>query len=29
MLTMRIIFAIYVAQAAVGFAVGFVLPWFW
>jgi hypothetical protein len=26
---MRIILLIYVAQAAGGFAVGFVLPWFW
>jgi hypothetical protein len=29
MLIMRIIFVIYVAQATVGLAVGFVLPWFW
>jgi hypothetical protein len=26
---MRIIVAIYVTQATVGFAVGLVLPWFW
>ena len=29
MLIMRIIFVIYMAQATIGFAVGFVLPWFW